>query len=147
MFFKSSHSVSIYLLPSCNGHAVVYKSGEMLLNFESSLFLAVCRWWRHFPTYWFNLCAAPLIGHRSLSCPIFSPFLLPFICRGSSGSISSSHFLQQVKFYSANLSSSCSLPVSVSLSLQDSSSSVGSGEFTGIKELDDISQEIAQLQR
>uniref|UniRef100_A0A8P4GIP4 Epidermal growth factor receptor substrate 15-like 1 n=1 Tax=Dicentrarchus labrax TaxID=13489 RepID=A0A8P4GIP4_DICLA len=29
----------------------------------------------------------------------------------------------------------------------DSSSSVGSGEFTGIKELDDISQEIAQLQR
>lgn len=31
--------------------------------------------------------------------------------------------------------------------LQDSSSSVGSGEFTGIKELDDLSQEIAQLQR
>ncbi|XP_035800914.1 epidermal growth factor receptor substrate 15-like 1 isoform X7 [Amphiprion ocellaris] len=30
--------------------------------------------------------------------------------------------------------------------LWDSSSSVGSGEFTGIKELDDISQEIAQLQ-
>ncbi|XP_029904997.1 epidermal growth factor receptor substrate 15-like 1 isoform X3 [Myripristis murdjan] len=30
---------------------------------------------------------------------------------------------------------------------RDSSSSVGSGEFTGIKELDDISQEIAQLQR
>ncbi|KAM7388814.1 hypothetical protein PAMP_024961 [Pampus punctatissimus] len=30
--------------------------------------------------------------------------------------------------------------------IQDSSSSVGSGEFTGIKELDDISQEIAQLQ-
>uniref|UniRef100_A0A3B4V8Y1 Epidermal growth factor receptor pathway substrate 15 like 1 n=1 Tax=Seriola dumerili TaxID=41447 RepID=A0A3B4V8Y1_SERDU len=29
----------------------------------------------------------------------------------------------------------------------DSSSSVGSGEFTGIKELDDISQEITQLQR
>uniref|UniRef100_A0A3Q3K8P0 Epidermal growth factor receptor pathway substrate 15-like 1a n=1 Tax=Monopterus albus TaxID=43700 RepID=A0A3Q3K8P0_MONAL len=29
----------------------------------------------------------------------------------------------------------------------DSSSSVGSGEFTGVKELDDISQEIAQLQR
>uniref|UniRef100_A0A671SKR4 Epidermal growth factor receptor pathway substrate 15-like 1a n=1 Tax=Sinocyclocheilus anshuiensis TaxID=1608454 RepID=A0A671SKR4_9TELE len=29
----------------------------------------------------------------------------------------------------------------------DSSSSVGSGEFTGIKELDEISQEIAQLQR
>ncbi|XP_049588096.1 epidermal growth factor receptor substrate 15-like 1 isoform X2 [Syngnathus scovelli] len=29
---------------------------------------------------------------------------------------------------------------------RDSSSSVGSGEFTGIKELDDISQEIAQLQ-
>uniref|UniRef100_A0A8C5D625 Epidermal growth factor receptor pathway substrate 15-like 1a n=1 Tax=Gouania willdenowi TaxID=441366 RepID=A0A8C5D625_GOUWI len=29
----------------------------------------------------------------------------------------------------------------------DSSSSVGSGEFTGIKELDDMSQEIAQLQR
>ncbi|XP_036409946.1 epidermal growth factor receptor substrate 15-like 1 [Megalops cyprinoides] len=29
----------------------------------------------------------------------------------------------------------------------DSASSVGSGEFTGIKELDDISQEIAQLQR
>ncbi|XP_067370349.1 epidermal growth factor receptor substrate 15-like 1 isoform X5 [Channa argus] len=31
--------------------------------------------------------------------------------------------------------------------LWDSSSSVGSGEFTGIKEVDDISQEIAQLQR
>uniref|UniRef100_A0A673CMK0 Epidermal growth factor receptor pathway substrate 15-like 1a n=1 Tax=Sphaeramia orbicularis TaxID=375764 RepID=A0A673CMK0_9TELE len=31
--------------------------------------------------------------------------------------------------------------------ISDSSSSVGSGEFTGIKELDDISQEIAQLQR
>ncbi|KAM6962825.1 epidermal growth factor receptor substrate 15-like 1 [Aplochiton taeniatus] len=30
---------------------------------------------------------------------------------------------------------------------RDSSSSVGSGDFTGIKELDDISQEIAQLQR
>ncbi|KAI1891778.1 hypothetical protein AGOR_G00147260 [Albula goreensis] len=30
---------------------------------------------------------------------------------------------------------------------RDSTSSVGSGEFTGIKELDDISQEIAQLQR
>ncbi|XP_078527456.1 epidermal growth factor receptor substrate 15-like 1 isoform X2 [Lissotriton helveticus] len=29
----------------------------------------------------------------------------------------------------------------------DSSSSVGSGEFTGVKELDEISQEIAQLQR
>ncbi|XP_053157376.1 epidermal growth factor receptor substrate 15-like 1 isoform X2 [Hemicordylus capensis] len=31
--------------------------------------------------------------------------------------------------------------------VQDSSSSVGSGEFTGVKELDEISQEIAQLQR
>ncbi|XP_068958220.1 epidermal growth factor receptor substrate 15-like 1 isoform X4 [Petaurus breviceps papuanus] len=31
--------------------------------------------------------------------------------------------------------------------LQDSSSTLGSGEFTGVKELDDISQEIAQLQR
>ncbi|XP_039942590.1 epidermal growth factor receptor substrate 15-like 1 isoform X4 [Hirundo rustica] len=31
--------------------------------------------------------------------------------------------------------------------IQDSASSVGSGEFTGVKELDDISQEIAQLQR
>ncbi|XP_073415966.1 epidermal growth factor receptor substrate 15-like 1 isoform X1 [Dendrobates tinctorius] len=30
---------------------------------------------------------------------------------------------------------------------RDSSSSVGSGDFTGVKELDDISQEIAQLQR
>nr|XP_056723516.1 epidermal growth factor receptor substrate 15-like 1 [Euleptes europaea] len=30
---------------------------------------------------------------------------------------------------------------------RDSSSSIGSGEFTGVKELDDISQEIAQLQR
>ncbi|KAK5930308.1 hypothetical protein CgunFtcFv8_026553 [Champsocephalus gunnari] len=30
---------------------------------------------------------------------------------------------------------------------RDSSSSVGSGEFTGVKDLDDISQEIAQLQR
>ena len=51
------------------------------------------------------------------------------------------------------LSLSLSLSLSVSVSppsvsgLQDSSSSVGSGEFTGIKELDDISQEIAQLQR
>ncbi|XP_075063467.1 epidermal growth factor receptor substrate 15-like 1 isoform X2 [Mixophyes fleayi] len=31
--------------------------------------------------------------------------------------------------------------------LTDSSSSVGSGDFTGVKELDEISQEIAQLQR
>ncbi|KAM4810128.1 epidermal growth factor receptor substrate 15-like 1 isoform 2-T2 [Rhinophrynus dorsalis] len=31
--------------------------------------------------------------------------------------------------------------------IQDSSSSVGSGDFTGVKELDEISQEIAQLQR
>uniref|UniRef100_A0A672QHM1 Epidermal growth factor receptor pathway substrate 15 like 1 n=1 Tax=Sinocyclocheilus grahami TaxID=75366 RepID=A0A672QHM1_SINGR len=39
-----------------------------------------------------------------------------------------------------NLSIICSIST-------DSSSSVGSGEFTGIKELDDISQEIAHLQR
>uniref|UniRef100_A0A8C0WWB4 Epidermal growth factor receptor substrate 15-like 1 n=1 Tax=Castor canadensis TaxID=51338 RepID=A0A8C0WWB4_CASCN len=32
-------------------------------------------------------------------------------------------------------------------SVPDSSSSLGSGEFTGVKELDDISQEIVQLQR
>ncbi|XP_020939245.1 epidermal growth factor receptor substrate 15-like 1 isoform X2 [Sus scrofa] len=31
--------------------------------------------------------------------------------------------------------------------IPDSSTSLGSGEFTGVKELDDISQEIAQLQR
>nr|XP_045004164.1 epidermal growth factor receptor substrate 15-like 1 isoform X3 [Jaculus jaculus] len=31
--------------------------------------------------------------------------------------------------------------------IPDSSSTLGSGEFTGVKELDDISQEIAQLQR
>ncbi|XP_056368952.1 epidermal growth factor receptor substrate 15-like 1 isoform X4 [Oenanthe melanoleuca] len=31
--------------------------------------------------------------------------------------------------------------------IHDSASSIGSGEFTGVKELDDISQEIAQLQR
>ncbi|XP_039099264.1 epidermal growth factor receptor substrate 15-like 1 isoform X3 [Hyaena hyaena] len=31
--------------------------------------------------------------------------------------------------------------------IQDGSGSLGSGEFTGVKELDDISQEIAQLQR
>ncbi|KAM9241500.1 epidermal growth factor receptor substrate 15-like 1 isoform 2-T2 [Dugong dugon] len=31
--------------------------------------------------------------------------------------------------------------------VQDGSGSLGSGEFTGVKELDDISQEIAQLQR
>uniref|UniRef100_A0A8I5ZKJ0 Epidermal growth factor receptor pathway substrate 15-like 1 n=1 Tax=Rattus norvegicus TaxID=10116 RepID=A0A8I5ZKJ0_RAT len=31
--------------------------------------------------------------------------------------------------------------------IPDSSSALGSGEFTGVKELDDISQEIAQLQR
>ncbi|KAJ3599831.1 hypothetical protein NHX12_033785, partial [Muraenolepis orangiensis] len=37
--------------------------------------------------------------------------------------------------------------VALSEMRRDSSSSVGSGEFTGIKELDDISQEIAQLQR
>lgn len=47
-------------------------------------------------------------------------------------------------FFSFSFSSSFSLSVHP----QDSSSSVGSGsEFTGIKELDDISQEIAQLQR
>ncbi|XP_061211840.1 epidermal growth factor receptor substrate 15-like 1 isoform X2 [Neopsephotus bourkii] len=38
-------------------------------------------------------------------------------------------------------------PSERSTPIQDSSSSVGSGEFTGVKELDDISQEIAQLQR
>uniref|UniRef100_A0A8D0CMP2 Epidermal growth factor receptor pathway substrate 15 like 1 n=1 Tax=Sander lucioperca TaxID=283035 RepID=A0A8D0CMP2_SANLU len=38
-------------------------------------------------------------------------------------------------------------PSERSTPVPDSSSSVGSGEFTGIKELDDISQEIAQLQR
>ncbi|KAF7703091.1 hypothetical protein HF521_022098 [Silurus meridionalis] len=37
--------------------------------------------------------------------------------------------------------------VAMSEMRRDSSSSVGSGEFTGIKELDDLSQEIAQLQR
>ncbi|XP_077439332.1 epidermal growth factor receptor substrate 15-like 1 isoform X3 [Vanacampus margaritifer] len=37
-------------------------------------------------------------------------------------------------------------PQAIMFKLWDSSSSVGSGEFTGIKELDDISQEIAQLQ-
>lgn len=39
------------------------------------------------------------------------------------------------------------LPSSVSLSPQDSSSSTGSAELTGNKELDELSQEIAQLQR
>ncbi|XP_040176918.1 epidermal growth factor receptor substrate 15-like 1 isoform X3 [Rana temporaria] len=38
-------------------------------------------------------------------------------------------------------------PAERSTPLQDSSSSVGSGDFTGVKELDEISQEIAQLQR
>ncbi|XP_075467303.1 epidermal growth factor receptor substrate 15-like 1 isoform X6 [Ascaphus truei] len=38
-------------------------------------------------------------------------------------------------------------PTERSTPIQDSSSSVGSGEFTGVKELDEISQEIAQLQR
>ncbi|KAG8594827.1 hypothetical protein GDO81_001336 [Engystomops pustulosus] len=38
-------------------------------------------------------------------------------------------------------------PAERNSSVQDSSSSVGSGDFTGVKELDDISQEIAQLQR
>ncbi|OCU00891.1 hypothetical protein XELAEV_18006667mg [Xenopus laevis] len=38
-------------------------------------------------------------------------------------------------------------PSERSTPIQDSSSSVGSGEFTGVKELDEISQEIAQLQR
>ncbi|XP_061093987.1 epidermal growth factor receptor substrate 15-like 1 isoform X6 [Conger conger] len=38
-------------------------------------------------------------------------------------------------------------PSERSTPVPDSTSSVGSGEFTGIKELDDISQEIAQLQR
>ncbi|CAI9620134.1 unnamed protein product, partial [Staurois parvus] len=38
-------------------------------------------------------------------------------------------------------------PAERSTPIQDSSSSVGSGEFTGVKELDEISQEIAQLQR
>ncbi|XP_038595953.1 epidermal growth factor receptor substrate 15-like 1 isoform X10 [Tachyglossus aculeatus] len=38
-------------------------------------------------------------------------------------------------------------PAERSVPIQDSSTSVASGEFTGVKELDDISQEIAQLQR
>uniref|UniRef100_A0A8C5CQG7 Epidermal growth factor receptor substrate 15-like 1 n=1 Tax=Gadus morhua TaxID=8049 RepID=A0A8C5CQG7_GADMO len=38
-------------------------------------------------------------------------------------------------------------PSERSTPVPDSSSSVGSGEFTGIKDLDDLSQEIAQLQR
>ncbi|NXO80539.1 EP15R factor, partial [Sitta europaea] len=38
-------------------------------------------------------------------------------------------------------------PTDRSTPIHDSGSSVGSGEFTGVKELDDISQEIAQLQR
>uniref|UniRef100_F7DP61 Epidermal growth factor receptor pathway substrate 15 like 1 n=1 Tax=Ornithorhynchus anatinus TaxID=9258 RepID=F7DP61_ORNAN len=38
-------------------------------------------------------------------------------------------------------------PAERSVPIQDNSSSVASGEFTGVKELDDISQEIAQLQR
>ncbi|KAG9486459.1 hypothetical protein GDO78_006698 [Eleutherodactylus coqui] len=39
------------------------------------------------------------------------------------------------------------IPPSERNTSMDSSSSVGSGDFTGVKELDDISQEIAQLQR
>ncbi|XP_029772531.1 epidermal growth factor receptor substrate 15-like 1 isoform X5 [Suricata suricatta] len=38
-------------------------------------------------------------------------------------------------------------PSERSTPIQDGSGSLGSGEFTGVKELDDISQEIAQLQR
>ncbi|KAG8454935.1 hypothetical protein GDO86_001234, partial [Hymenochirus boettgeri] len=38
-------------------------------------------------------------------------------------------------------------PTERSTPIQDSCSSVGSGEFTGVKELDEISQEIAHLQR
>ncbi|KAM9329954.1 epidermal growth factor receptor substrate 15-like 1 [Gastrophryne carolinensis] len=38
-------------------------------------------------------------------------------------------------------------PAERSTPIQDSSSSIGSGEFTGVKELDEIGQEIAQLQR
>uniref|UniRef100_A0A8C5QJL5 Epidermal growth factor receptor pathway substrate 15 like 1 n=1 Tax=Leptobrachium leishanense TaxID=445787 RepID=A0A8C5QJL5_9ANUR len=38
-------------------------------------------------------------------------------------------------------------PMERNTPVQDSSSSVGSGEFTGVKELDEISQEIAQLLR
>ncbi|XP_068090304.1 epidermal growth factor receptor substrate 15-like 1 isoform X2 [Hyperolius riggenbachi] len=38
-------------------------------------------------------------------------------------------------------------PAERSTPIQDSSSSVGSADFTGVKELDEISQEIAQLQR
>ncbi|OXB58729.1 hypothetical protein ASZ78_010615 [Callipepla squamata] len=45
------------------------------------------------------------------------------------------------------LSSDMIPPTERNTPIQDSSSSVGSGEFTGVKELDDISQEIAQLQR
>lgn len=66
---------------------------------------------------------------------------------------SSLHFLQHIRFTLPTCSCVFSpylsffVSVCLSLSLQDSSSSVGSGEFTGIKELDDISQEIAQLQR
>lgn len=49
--------------------------------------------------------------------------------------------------YEAYFPSSVGVLTSLCLCLQDSASSMGSGEFTGIKELDELSQEIAQLQR
>lgn len=50
-------------------------------------------------------------------------------------------------FYEAYCPSSFGVLMSLCLCLQDSASSMGSGEFTGIKELDELSHEIAQLQR
>lgn len=98
-------------------------------------------------------CPRPFLLIKPLCCssswffsyPLFTSFflLLALVYRGSFGAISSSYGLHKTKF--TWLTSVFSLfPI---MSIQDSSSSVGSGEFTGIKELDDISQEIAQLQR
>lgn len=130
-----------------------------LQNPESFLFLAVCQWWWHphvgdWPSP--DSTSVLLLLWSTGFSPVLS-FPLPpsfaLICGGSVASISSFHFLQQIKFALPTcllfvfLPSSPALSLFRFLSLQDSSSSVGSGEFTGIKELDDISQEIAQLQR
>lgn len=84
-----------------------------------------------FPSRMFSLMS---FSHPS-PCPTFrGQSCRPFPHR------SSSYLLGQLSFSLTHLCHQC-------LSPQDSASSTGSAELTGIKELDDLSQEIAQLQR
>lgn len=80
--------------------------------------------------FWFCGVAFPTV-------PVFLSLVFVFVC----------YLLCTLPQHPYPMLSLNSLLTSVSVLLQDSASSVGSGEFTGIKELDDISQEIAQLQR